>query len=252
MVVTIDIGNTDAVSVLYDQNGSKKRYQRVSLEKSMIKKNPELFVEELIKLWNLDDVDYIISCVVPSIIRDLSKALEDKFNKPAYFVDYKSYPGISDGLKYPAEIGADLVSASVAVIESDIPTVVVDMGSASKIILVKDKKLVSASIMLGVQNNMLALNNSIKHLPNVQLAFPPELLGKDTVESIQSGLMYSTLFSVIGFVEAIEKELNCKVNKVLTGGIANLFTEHLPEFKYAPDLVNDGLFDIYKLNQEKK
>lgn len=249
MVVTIDIGNTDAVSVLYDEEGNTVRYARVSLKKSKLKEDPELFVLNLIRTWHLEDCNYIVSCVVPKLVLELSAALKKHFKRDGIFVDYRSYPGISDGLKYPAEIGADLVSASVAVIDNDKPSIVVDMGSASKIILVKDKKLVSAAIMLGVKNNMLALNQSIKHLPHVELNFPAEILGKDTVESIQSGLMYSTLYAIKGFVTALEEKLGVTANKYLTGGIGNLFVDHLEGFTHTPNLVNDGLFKIYKLNE---
>lgn len=251
MVITIDIGNTDIVSILFDNQGNKVRHQRMSLERAKINENTDIYVLELIRTWHVEDVDYIVSCVVPKIISDLKVSLNKYFKKDGIFIDYTVTHSLVEGLKYPAEIGADLLAASAAVIKDDKPTLIVDMGSATKYILVLDGKLDSVSILLGVNNNMLALSNSIKHLPNVQLQFTDEPLGRDTVEAIQSGLMYSTLFAIQGYAKALEEQLGYPLNKVLTGGIGNLFKDKLPDFTFSPDLVNDGLYSIYISNKEQ-
>lgn len=251
MVITIDIGNTDIVSILYDETGKKIRHQRMSLERARIKENTDIYVLELIRTWHVENVDYIVSCVVPKIVSDLKVSLKKYFKREGIFIDYTKMENLVKGLQYPAEIGADLLAASAAVLKDNAPTLIVDMGSATKYILVIDNKLDSVAILLGVNNNMLALSDSIKHLPNVQLQFTLDPLGRDTVEAIQSGLMYSTLFTIQGYADALEKKLGVTLNKVLTGGIGNLFTEKLPEFRFEPDLVNDGLFEVYTLNKEQ-
>lgn len=250
MVITIDVGNTDIVSILYDEDGNKVRHQRISLERSKIQENTDYFVVELIRTWHIEDVDYIVSCVVPQIASDLKVSLNKYFNKEGTFIDYTMIDFLGEDLPYPAEIGADLLAATAAVVNDDKPTLIVDMGSATKYILVKDNKLDSVAILLGVKNNMLALSDSIKHLPNVQIQFTDEPLGRDTIEAIQSGLMYSTLFTIEGYANALEEKLQTSFNKVLTGGIGNLFKDRLPDFSFEADLVNDGLYEIYKNNKE--
>ncbi len=250
MVITIDIGNTDIVSILFDEEGNKVRHQRVSLEKSRLKENTEFFVIELIRTWNIEDVDYIVSCVVPSVISELKVSLKKHFKREGHFIDYTSAMHLVEGLTYPAEIGADLLAASASVADENKATLIVDMGSATKYILVLDSKLHSVGILLGVKNNMLALSSSIKHLPHVELQFTDNYLGVDTVEAIQSGLMYSTLFTVQAYADALEKFLLLKLHKVLTGGISNLFKDRLEDFSFQPDLVNDGLYKIYRKNKE--
>lgn len=245
MVVTIDIGNTDVVCVLYNEEGGKERYLRQGLKESKLKENTDLFVLELIRIWHIDNLDYIVSCVVPTILFDLKDSLKKYFKRDGKFVDYNNTLDMVEGLKYPAEIGSDLLAASYAVKNMQQPTLIVDMGSATKLILVDDNRLDSVSILLGVKNNMLALSGSITHLPNVELQFTENYLGRDTIEALQSGLMYSTLFYIQGYAEALEKQLQKPIHKVLTGGISNLFKERLPEFNFKPNLINDGLYQMY-------
>lgn len=252
MILTMDIGNTDVVSIGYNENREKLFEERVSLDDVNFKKNPYTYISELVKKYDLYKSDYVISCVVPLVKADVQNAFDKLVSAKGLFIDYRSYLGLTDSLEYPKDVGADLLAASAAVINDDLDSIVVDMGSASKIILVKDKQLDSVAIMLGVKNNSIALASKISQLPEVEIEFNDKLLGRNTIDAIQSGLMYSTLYGIKGYVEKIEESLNCKVNKYLTGGIANAFKDELSDFTFVADLVNIGLLEIYFKHREEK
>ncbi len=252
MILTMDIGNTDVVSICYSDSKEKLYEERVSLTAVNFKDDPSSYISDLVAKYDLYNSDYVVSCVVPAVKDDVSEAFSKLVNGKGLFVDYTSYLGLTDSLEYPNDVGADLLAASAAVLDNELDSIIVDMGSASKIILVKDKRLESVAIMLGVKNNSIALASKISQLPEVEIEFNDKLLGRNTIDAIQSGLMYSTLYGIKGYVDEIEKSHGKKVNKYLTGGIANAFKEELDEFYFVADLVNMGLLEIYFKNREEE
>lgn len=252
MILTMDIGNTDVVSICYSEEKEKLFEERVSLDDVNFKKDSFSYISDLVKRHNLYNSDYVVSCVVPLVKEDVENAFKKLVNAKGLFIDHTSYLGLTDSLEYPSDVGADLLAASAAVLNDDLDSIIVDMGSASKIILVKNKQLDSVAIMLGVKNNSIALASKISQLPEVEIEFNDKILGRNTIDAIQSGLMYSTLYGIKGYVEKIEASLGYKVNKYLTGGIANAFKNELSDFTFVADLVNIGLLEIYFKNMEEK
>lgn len=241
MLLTIDIGNTDIVSVLYNLNKEKIQSERISLVNAKVREEAGYF-RDLIKAWNIEDVDVIISCVVPVLLEQVKLELSEYSKGKIIFLDKTI---VSDFVGERKEVGADLIAVSYSYRNADRPTVILDMGSATKIILVRNGLLESVSIMLGVKNNMLALASNIKHLPEVPLAFPERLLGQNTVDAIRAGIMYSQYYGLKGYVAAIQEDLDQSSNKVLTGGIGAIFKDKLSDFDYIDELVNLGLLEIY-------
>lgn len=241
MLLTIDIGNTDIVSVLYDNDKNKINSERISLVDANIREEYGYF-SDVFKRWNLSDIDYIVSCVVPAITSQVKKELDTLSSGRGIYLDVNLVPQF---VAEREEVGADLIAASYSFRNLVKPTIIVDMGSATKIILVKDGILQSVAIILGVKNTMKSLAQSIQHLPEVKLEFTEDLLGVNTIDAIQAGLMYSQYYSLKGYTDAIETKLGIPVKKVLTGGIGYRFKDKLNEFSYKADLVNDGLYEIF-------
>ena len=246
MLLTIDVGNSDIVTILYDENKEVLNFDRRKTIKKDCSKGYLEYVWAIKKLFNIDKVNYIVSCVVPSIQTSLKNALEKEFMVKGDFIDYQSYPGISKLLNPPQDIGADLVASSVEVIKGyNQPAIIIDMGTATKVIVVDDNTIVGVAIMLGVEKTANAIVSSMPHLPKVDLKFPSNIVGQNTIESIQSGIMISTVAAINGYTKLIEQYFNKKVAKVITGGISTLFIGELEDFTYNANLVNEGLYTIY-------
>lgn len=241
MLLTVDIGNTDIVSVLYDNNKKKINSERISLVESKIRQE-EGYFNILINKWSIIDCDIIISCVVPALLEKVKIEL-DKFSQGN--VHFLNIETVSEFVSERKEVGADLIAVAYSYKDSSKPTIILDMGSASKIILVRSGLLERVSIMLGVKNNMQALASDIKQLPEVKLEFPKDLLGQNTVDAIQAGIMYSQYYGLKGYVEAVEEMLNEDANIILTGGIGAIFKDRFKNFTYVDELVNLGLYEIY-------
>lgn len=246
MLLTIDVGNSDIVTILYDNNKQVLNYdRRATIKKDCIEAYNE-YINDIKSIFNIDKAKYIVSCVVPSIKPVLKASFEKQLKTKGKCIDYKSYPGISKLLDPPQEIGADLVASSVEIIENfQQPTIIIDMGTATKLIVVDENTIIGVAISLGVAKTAKAIVDSIPHLPTVELKFPNKIVGQNTIESIQSGIMFSTIATINGYTALIEQYFNKKVKKVITGGISRLFKDELNDFTYKPNLVNDGLYTIY-------
>ncbi len=248
MLLTIDVGNSDIVSILYNEDKTILNYDRQATIKEASIDAYNNYICQILNNFNIKDCDYIVSCVVPSIEKPLITALKNNLNGKSHFVNYKSYLNISKLLDPPSEIGADLIAESVEVIKTcKQPALIVDMGTATKIIVVNNDTIVGVAILLGVKKTRDAIVSSIPHLPAVDLILPKNIVGQNTVDSIQSGIMFGAIAAINGYSKIVEKHFNHKVCKVITGGMSKLFINDLTDYKHSENLVNDGLFTIFKL-----
>lgn len=248
MILTIDVGNSDIVTVLYNNHKQVLNFDRRKTIKKDCLNLYNDYIKDIKSQFNITDCNYIVSCVVPSVTNTLKLALENNLNDRGHFVSSTSYPGISKLLDPPEEIGSDLVAASVeALTNFKQPTIIVDMGTATKIIVVDNNTIIGVAIMLGVKNTRDAIVKSIPHLPTVELKLPSNIIGQNTIESIQSGIMFSTIATINGYTKFIEQYFNKKTTKLITGGISRLFIDELDEYTYCKTLVNDGLYTIFRL-----
>lgn len=246
MLLTMDVGNSDIVTILYDGNKNIIKKDRSPTIKKDCHRNYLNFISDLQQKFAINEVNYIVSCVVPSVKKALSIALEKTFGKKGIFIDYQTFPGISKLLNPPEEIGADLIASSVEIIKNfSQPAIIVDMGTATKVIVVNDNTIVGVSIILGLQKNRDAIVESIPHLPEVELNLPKNIIGQSTIESIQSGLIFSAIKTIEGYTQYVEKKYNTAISKVITGGMSFCVKENLKDFTYKKTLINDGLFTLY-------
>ena len=252
MLLTIDVGNSDIVTILYSEKKEVLKLDRRPTIKKPSEKEYTFYIQDIQKDFNITKINYIVSCVVPSIKPTLVRVLKKELETNGSFIDYESFMGISKLLQPPQEIGADLIASSVEVILNySQPAIIVDMGTATKVIVVDNNTIVGVAILLGVKKSATAIVSSIPHLPEVKLLFPHNIVGTNTVESIQSGIMFSTVATINGYTKLIEQYLNKETTKLITGGISNLFIEHLNDYKFKPNLVNDGLYSIYYSKESK-
>lgn len=250
MILTIDIGNSNTVLVGYNHDKEIVFEHRVLT----FKKNTKELVIELLQGLELEIEDIIISCVVPSIQAQVLQAIKHVFSIDAKLVNGDTIEKFKISIDNPSTLGADLICTSIgASAKYDMPVIVADIGSASKITLTTEENGYEGGIIWpGLGSSLKSMVDMIPHLPSVDLKLPHCVIGKNTIDAIQSGMLYGVVAQIEGLAMRIENEQGKKCVRILTGGYTTLFKDLLSDFVYEEHLVNDGLIEIYLKDMLKK
>ena len=152
----------------------------------------------------------------------------------------------------PGQLGADLVADAVAGLASyPVPLVVIDMGTATTISVVNSKKqYVGGMIMPGVGISLDALTARASQLSGISIDAPRHIIGKNTIECMKSGVLYSNAAALDGIIDRIEEELGEKTTVIATGGLAKKIVPHCrKEIILDEELLLKGLMLIYRKNK---
>ena len=254
MVLTIDVGNTNIALGAY--NGDKCEFvSRLSTDRL---KMPDQYACDFLDVFRLHGVDKenfsgcIISCVVPEISNTLEEAIKSAIGKTPMFIG----PGIKTGLNIladnPAQLGADIVAGAVAAAAKyPMPCLVVDLGTASKITaLDKNGSFCGMIITCGVKVALDALAKQASLLPNISIKPPKQVIGKNTIDCMQSGTVFGTAAMIDGLVDRFQSEMKDPIKTIVaTGGYAkNIVPNCFKEVVYDGNLLLDGLKIIYDKN----
>ena len=193
----------------------------------------------------------IIASVVPQVTNSVKTALRKLSGKDCLVVG----PGLKNGLQMkienPALTGADLVVGAVAALrEHTPPMIVVDMGTAtSMMVLDSTGAMVGGSICPGVQVSLDALTKNTALLPGLQLDNPRRAIGRNTIECMRSGVMLGAASMIDGMVERMEAELGSPAKVIITGQIAKFIAPLCrTPLLYDSDLTLKGLAALYQEN----
>ncbi|HAM64105.1 MAG: hypothetical protein A2Y20_02035 [Firmicutes bacterium GWF2_51_9] len=249
MLLTIDIGNTNVVAVVYDEKKERRFTQRFKT----VKDDALLFYTHWLKddflphIHGLDLSAYCLSCVVPSITADVRSALTSVLGIDGINVSTRTVPDFVIHLVNPSELGADFIATAFgAMAKYDAPLILADLGSATKISVINaNGEFEGGIISPGVGISIDALNRFIPHLPEIKMEVPANVIGKDTITSMQSGWLHGTIASVEGLADKIERELGMKSTRVLTGGYSISLHQDFTGFAFEEFLLNEGLYEIY-------
>lgn len=253
MILAIDVGNSNIVLGCIENDQILFEARMAS---DQLKTSDQYCVElnNMLRLFAVDPLQLegtILSSVVPPIMQSVKTAVRKLTGKPCMVVG----PGLKTGLNIridnPAQAGADLVVAAVAAIhEYGMPLTVIDLGTATTITVIdKNGCFVGGSISPGMKISMSALTSRTAQLPGISMEAPPRAIGKNTVDCMQSGIMYGTAAMLDGMVERMEQELGCETTVVATGGLAKYVAPLCRrEMVIDKDLLLKGLNLIYKLN----
>ena len=226
MLLAIDVGNTNTVLGAYD---GKRLCAHWRLETHARRTSDEwgLLVRQLFA-WSKLDADAVdavaVSSVVPPLQFQLERMSERFFGKKPMFVG----PGVKTGMPIlydnPREVGADRIVNAVAAYEKHRGgLIVVDFGTATTFDAVTPKgEYLGGSICPGIAISMDALFTHASKLPRVEFTRPPHVVGRNTVHSMQSGLVYGYVGLVDGICERMRAELGFPAKVVATGGLAPL------------------------------
>lgn len=255
MLLTIEIGNSGINVCLAEGKICREHYilstdkLRTSDEYSVLLKM--LFESKNVEINAIEGV--IISSVVPEITGVLALCAEKLTGLKPIIVG----PGLKTGLKIrldnPSELGGNIAAAAVAALGSyPLPCVTVQLSTACVFGVLSSKgEYLGGLISPGVMTGQRSLSGSAAKLPNVSPSAPSAVIGKNTVDSMQSGLIYGTAAMVDGILDRLSEELGEEISVVATGEWADTIIPHCRRegIIKAPHLVMEGLVKIYEKNR---
>ena len=251
MLLTIDVGNTNTVLGLYDK-GKLVNNWRTKTDANSTADELILTFKGLLK--DQPAVTGISLCsTVPAVLREMRWMLERYFPKvKTVIIEPGTKTGVPINTDNPKEVGADRIANSLAVFSRHGgPSVVVDFGTSTNFDVVSDKgEFLGGSLAPGIEISLDALANRAAQLRKVEFVKPRSVVGKNTVEALQSGALYGFAGQVDGIIERIIDEIGPLNAVVATGGLAPLVVEESRTITHhEPDLTLEGLRLVFEKNK---
>jgi type III pantothenate kinase len=254
MLLVIDIGNTNTVLGLYDGTVLIHHWRLATNQA----RTSDEYAVLMRQMFDMEGADLrrvqgcIISCVVPPMQSVFTSLVERYCHIEPMIVG----PGIRTGMpiqyENPREVGADrIVNAVAAYQRYAAATIVVDFGTATTFDAIsEDGKYLGGAISPGVAISAEALFQRASKLPRVDICAPQRVIGRNTVGSMQAGVVYGYCALVDGMVRRIQDEYGAPMKVIATGGLAGLFAELTETIDdHDADLTLTGLKLIYDRNQ---
>ena len=254
MILAVDIGNTNIVFGGFEED-MLSFVVRISTDAS---KTEDEYASKIRSILSLHDVcpkqvtGAIISSVVPPLNSVMKRALALVYGVEPIMVE----PGIKTGINLkcddPSSVGADLICACVAahhIYKS--PSLVIDMGTATKMMVMDDSGAFSGAVIIpGVLMGLKSLSSGTAQLPQINLDAPKNVLGKNTVDCMKSGVIYGNASMIDGMIDRLSKELSKELPIYATGGLAQTVIPHCRHNITIDDnMVLKGLKILYDKNK---
>jgi type III pantothenate kinase len=253
MLLTVDVGNTNTVLGIFDGEELVRSWR--------VKTDPRTTADELWLQFNALVADYEVTglsicSTVPATLRELRTMIASYFSKiPTTIVEPGTKTGVPLLVDNPKEIGADrIVNTLAAHVLFGGPAIVVDFGTSTNLDVVSPKgEFLGGALAPGIEISVDALAARAAQLRKVELIRPKSVIGKNTVEALQSGTIFGFAGQVDGLVDRITAELAQSYDQaptvIATGGLAPLIigvAETIDE--HEPDLTLIGLRLIHERN----
>lgn len=254
MLLAIDIGNTNLViGCIQDDKILFKA--RIATDRTRTSDQYGVEIKNMIEAFgvNVKDIsDCIISSVVPPVFNSVRTGVIKVIGKQPMVVGPGLKTGLNIHMDVPSQVGSDrIVIAVAALAEYQAPLILMDMGTATTIEVVEpDNHYMGGVIFPGVKLSLDALTSRAAQLPGISLDKPKQVIGKNTVDCMRSGMLYGTAAMIDGLIDRMEEELGHPSTLIATGGMAQFIT---PLCKHPiileKDLLLKGLNVIYKKNK---
>lgn len=256
MILAIDIGNTNIVIGCSD--GKQCIFEeRLSTVHTKTELEYAIDIKNVLDIYHIKKQDLeggIISSVVPQITRVVKRAAEKILKKDILVVGAGIKTGLDIRIDNPSQLGSDLVVDAVAGIEAyQAPLLIFDLGTATTVSVV-DKQYIYRGTMIypGIMVSLDSLTAHAAQLGGISLEAPNHMIGKNTVESMKSGIIFSSAAAIDGIIDRLEEELGEPATVVATGGLAKKIIPHCKRNIIVDEnLLLKGLAIIYQKNRHK-
>jgi type III pantothenate kinase len=253
MLFTVDIGNTNIMFGVF-KGRDLINHWRIGTDKNKTSDEYGVLFRNLLDIRGVEANSIrgaAISCVVPTLLDVMVKALRSYFDVNPLVVG----PGIKTGMPIlyhnPKDVGADrIVNAVAAFDEYKCSVIVVDFGTATTFDCVSEKgEYIGGTIATGILVSAEALFGSASKLPRVEIVTPKTVIGKNTVHCMQSGLVFGYAGLVDGIVGRIRDEMGTNPKVVATGGLASVIASESKSLQFIDEFLSlKGLRLVYEWN----
>ena len=256
MLFCLDIGNTNTVMGVIDHEDQIRDHWRIRTEQDITADEMRILVGNLFEISQIsigDIHDIIISCVVPPLLNTFQELSQKHFKIKPMIVG----PGLKTGMPIkidnPKEVGADRIVNAVAAYEKyKTALIIVDFGTATTFDCVsKEGAFIGGVIAPGVTISSEALFQRASKLPRVEIFIRPKnVIAKDTITAMNSGIIYGYTGLVDGIVQRMKKEMETETTILATGGLAPIICEVSETINHVePFLTLEGLKILFKRNK---
>lgn len=257
MFLALDIGNTHTSFALYrndDLLGHWRVTSIISRTEDEIAVQVGFFCNQLGK--KITDITAVgISSVVPNLTIAAHR-MADKYITKNDVLIVGSHCDTGMPILYddPAAVGADRICNAIAGFKKyGGPLIIIDFGTANTFDVVSKKgEYLGGVIAPGLETSAADLHRRAARLPKIEIEFPERIIGTNTVQSMKSGIMFSSVDSINGMVHRIREELGENAKVIATGGYASIIASRTPVIEHIePTLVLDGVRIIYTICKTK-
>lgn len=250
MLLAIDVGNTNVTFGVYDDD-KLLFVSRMATNSSLMQDQYAVWIRQILHLHGVHGekiTGAIVSSVVPRLAHDIPAAIKLLYGVECILVSKKTVTQLEVITENPNEIGADLLVDCVAAkAVCKCPCIVIDMGTATKL-LVLDKlgRFCGAVITPGVGVSFEALVSNAALLSSVEMRAPKNVMGLNTTQCLQSGIIHGSAAMIDGLCDRIEKEIGEACSVIATGGFSREIVKNCSrDIIYSETLLIDGLKIIY-------
>jgi type III pantothenate kinase len=253
MLLAIEQGNTNTLFAIHDGQAWIARW-RTATQAERTADEYAVWLHQLLAMQHMElgAIDAcVIASVVPQSLFNLRNLARRYLKVDPLVVGEGAVLGIEVRIDKPSEAGADrLVNAIGGHLKYGGPLIIIDSGTATTFDIVgADGAFEGGVIAPGINLSMQALHNAAARLPRVAIARPTHVIGRGTVEAMQSGVFWGYVALIEGLIDRIKTEYPAAMRVIATGGVASLFegaTDRIDAFD--PDLTLRGLLEIVRRN----
>lgn len=253
MFLAIDIGNTNIVLGIF--NGDDLiASSRVFTRKDSLTDEYAVLFGDVFRLYGSDPANIdgcVISSVVPKLTGRVSDAVRRLTGCDPVIVAAGVKTGINIMIDDPAQLGSDMVAnAAGAVTRYTLPVIIIDLGTAMTFSVVDENRtFLGGVITAGVRTALDGLTSRTSQLPDINIEAPAGVVGRNTVDSMKSGIVFGAASLIDGMVERISAEQGREFTVVATGGMSSyIIPQCKTKIAIDPDLMLYGLLEIHKRN----
>ncbi|MBQ8848861.1 MAG: type III pantothenate kinase [Clostridia bacterium] len=263
MLLAVNIGNSHISAGIFNDSGALSVNFKISTDVNKTSDEYSTLIHSIISERNFD-ITQVDAVIISSVVPQLTSTMLNTLMRITGITPLIVGPGVKTGFSIkidnPSELGADMVANTAAVIENQkrsggqiSPSVIVDMNTVTTVSAVnKSGEYAGCAIFPGVQMSFDSMHGNTALLPNVMLSSPQKAIGKNSQDSVRSGVILGNAIMLDGFVYRFSREMKCKIeelNLTITGEYAkSVINVCNSKFGYDEHLTLKGLYCIYRSN----